>query len=91
MAYRLRYHPAVAAEDLPRIPWNVRERIRAALERRLTQTPEVSGKPLRGTLRGYWKLRVGDYRVVYKVERDTVLILAILHRSRVYQFLGQRT
>jgi len=91
MRYRLLYHPAVATDDLPRIPRNVQDRSRRAIERRLTQTPELCGEPLRGTLRGYWKLRVGDYRVIYKIGRETVLILAIKHRSTVYESLRKRT
>jgi hypothetical protein len=31
--------------------------------------PQEYGTPLRKTLKGYWKLRVGDYRVVYKISR----------------------
>jgi mRNA interferase RelE/StbE len=40
--------------------------------------------PLRGTLKGYWKLRVGDYRVVFKVAGQEVWVLTILHRRDVH-------
>ncbi len=83
-AYRLLYHPAVAEEDIPRIPGNLRNRISAALDRRLTEAPERFGTPLRGTLRGYWKLRVGDDRVVYAIHGPEVWVLAIRHRRTVY-------
>lgn len=56
-----------------------------ALAVRLRGTPEKHGQPLRGTLRGYWKLRVGDYRVVFKIVADEVWVLAILHRRQVYE------
>ena len=84
MGFRVIYHPAVAGEDLPRIPADIRERIARAIQTRLTTAPERYGKPLRGTLRGYWKLRVGDYRVVFKTIGDEVRILAIRHRRDVY-------
>lgn len=84
MAYVLRYHPSVPDEDLPRLPPGTRDRIARQIESRLTTAPERFGAPLTGTLRGYWKLRVGDYRVVFTIGRDEVWILAILHRKDVY-------
>jgi mRNA interferase RelE/StbE len=36
-------------------------------------------------LKGYWKLRVGDWRVIYKIEARTVTILRIGHRREVYE------
>ncbi len=48
------------------------------------------GFPLRKTLKGYWKLRVGNYRVVYKMAGDTVTIFCIAHRKEVYQLTGKR-
>ncbi len=41
-------------------------------------------------MKGYWKLRVGDYRVVYKVSGNNVLILAIINRKEVYPKVGKR-
>lgn len=85
MTYRLVYHPGVAEDDLPEIPPNIRARIARAIETRLAENPEHYGAPLRGTLKGYWKLRVGDYRVVYHVVEDEVRILAMRHRKDVYR------
>jgi mRNA interferase RelE/StbE len=36
-------------------------------------------------LKGHRKLRVGDYRVIFRIEGTVVLVLAILHRSVIYQ------
>lgn len=91
MPYRLVYHPAILREDLPEIPANVRARIANAIQTRLTMEPERYGSPLRGTLKGYWKLRVGDYRVVYRIAVHEVRILAIRHRTRIYQDAFRRT
>lgn len=85
MAYRLVYHPAVAETDLPDIPTNIRERIARAIESRLTVAPDRYGSPLRGTLKGYWKLRVGDYRVVYRITGEEAWILAIRHQRQIYE------
>lgn len=80
MSYGLRYHPRVRADDLARIPAETRRRIARVTEARLTTTPQRFGAPLSGSLRGYWKLRVGDYRVVFKVAGREVWILAVPHR-----------
>ena len=85
MSVTLIYHPRVVDEDLPQIPRNIQLRIARALEGRLAVAPEQHGMPLRATLKGYWKLRVGDYRVVYKIVGTEVWILGILHRKQVYQ------
>lgn len=90
MTYTLRYHPRVADQDLKRIPQQSRARIARAIETRLTSAPERYGSPLAGTLRGYWKLRVGDFRVVFKVERSEVWIMAIVHRKDVYERVARR-
>ena len=70
MSYTILYHPDITRRDLPRIPLNLQSRIADALTVRLQGSPEKYGQPLRGTLGGYWKLRVGDYRAVFKIVGD---------------------
>lgn len=84
MAHRILYHPAVREEDLPRIDRQLQERIRRAIEQRLLTEPTYYGEPLRHRLKGYWKLRVGDYRVIYRLVGQEVWILTIGHRKDVY-------
>lgn len=90
MSFELRYHSAVADEDIPRIPQNLHFQVAGAIASRLTRAPHQYGTPLRKTLKGYWKLRVGDYRVVYKVEGEEVWVLGIQHRKTVYEDIVQR-
>ena len=85
MPYTLRYHPRVAVADVPEIPANLRQRLARSIERRLTTAPGHYGVPLKGSLKGYWKLRVGDYRVVFKIAASGVWIRTILHRKAVYE------
>ncbi|MBI3975388.1 MAG: type II toxin-antitoxin system RelE/ParE family toxin [Armatimonadetes bacterium] len=66
-------------------------RIAQAIERRLETAPERYGAPLRGTLRGYRKLRAGDYRVVFRITADEVAVLAIRHRRDVYGAAERRS
>ena len=68
----------------------LKKRIKSAIETRLAQAPHRYGKPLRKTLKGYWKLRVGDYRVVYKVVDKEIWILGIIHRKKVYEKISKR-
>ena len=90
MSYTLLYHPDVARRDLPAIPLNIQSRIAQALAARLQEAPEKYGQPLHGTLQGYWKLRVGDYRVVFKIVGSEVWVLGILHRRQVYEDVRRR-
>lgn len=90
MPYSLRYHPRVAEDDLPDIPASLHLRIARSIDGRLTSEPMRYGVPLRGTLKGYWKLRVGDYRVVFKVAGQEVWVLTILHRREVYDAVVAR-
>ena len=79
--FSLKYHPAVRDDDLPLIDGRIKKRIRKAIEERLRTAPHEYGEPLRKTLKGYWKLRIGDYRVVFKIEDSEVWILGIRHRK----------
>lgn len=67
MAYRLIYHSDVKNINLPKIDNKNKAMIKKAIKERLTTQPEKYGSPLRRTLKGYWKLRVSDYRVIFKI------------------------
>ena len=90
MPYRVVYHTAVLSDDLPSIDRPLQARIARAVEQRLTTEPSYYGEPLRHRLKGYWKLRVGDYRVVYQIVGQEVRVLRIDHRKDVYTFPIQR-
>jgi mRNA interferase RelE/StbE len=82
--FDLGYHPDVKSIDIPLLDAKLRTRIKNAIERRFTTAPHLYGEPLRKTLRGYWKLRAGDYRVVLRIVAEEVWILGIIHRKEVY-------
>ena len=90
MAFNLFYHPDVDKVDLPVIDEKNKTMIKRAIEERLATNPEVYGKPLQRTLKGYWKLRVGEYRVVFKIFGNDIRIFGIIHRRRVYEIIGRR-
>ena len=64
--------------------------IKKAIEERLITNPEIYGKPLRRTLKGYWKLRVGEYRIIFKVVEEKIFIFGIIHRKDVYPQVTKR-
>lgn len=84
------YHEDVVEYDIPKLSHPIRERIRLAIETKLTASPELFGKPLRRSLKGYRKLRVGDYRVIFRIEKYKIKIFMIAHRSFVYQRMAKR-
>ena len=84
MNYRFIYHPDVKKIDLPKIDAKNRSMIKRAIEERLAVSPEVYGHPLRKSLKGYWKLRVGDYRVVFKIAGSDICIFAVINRKSGY-------
>jgi mRNA interferase RelE/StbE len=90
MHFTLHYHPSVRVADLPFIDRRAKDRIRKAIEERLQTAPQNYGEPLRKSLKGYWKLRVGDYRVVFKLIESEVWILGIRHRKSVYMHIAVR-
>ncbi len=83
MACRIEYKASVA-HDLKKLDRNAAKRIIAELEGVLSQDPDA-GEALYGQFKGLFKLRAGDYRVVYAKTRGGVLILRIRHRSKVYR------
>ena len=90
MSFTLRYHPAIRTDALPLIDRKIKDRIPMAIEIRLQKAPHEYGQPLRKTLQGYWKLRVGDHRVVFKAVESEVWILGIRHRKSIYTGIGSR-
>ena len=88
--YTITLHPLVVAEDIPRLDASWRVIVRDAIREKLCTHPEVFGKPLRQQLKGCRTLRVGDYRVVYWIDRKIIRILAIIHRSAGYTEIEKR-
>lgn len=73
------------------LPENLQKRMRSALlmlgEEPFRPRPKADIKKLRGATRNYFRLRVGDYRAIYVVEGDRVLVAKILPRSKAYDWI----
>lgn len=74
-----------AAKELGQVGKQDRARIVAAIDR-LANNP-LLGKALKGDLRGLRRLRVGEYRVMYEVQEDVlvVLVVRVARRMDVYR------
>ncbi|MGD9857553.1 MAG: type II toxin-antitoxin system RelE/ParE family toxin [Planctomycetaceae bacterium] len=85
MAYRVELKPR-ADKELRALPQSVQLRVVRAL-RDLSENPRPAGvKKLAGETDLY-RIRVGDYRVVYQIqdERLLVLVVRVAHRRDVYR------
>ena len=86
MTYRIEYLESVVDEDIPKLTKSVRKQVKTAIERKLASHPVEFGKPLRFSLKGARRLRVGDWRVIYKIEPpNLVLVVKIGHRREIYE------
>jgi mRNA-degrading endonuclease RelE of RelBE toxin-antitoxin system len=74
-----------AQEDFDVLPATMRARVLGVFER-LQQWPNVSGaKALRGDWIGHYRIRTGDWRIIFQVVAPTVIVVCIKHRSEVYE------
>ena len=51
------------------------------------ENPRAYGKPLKGNRKGYWRYRVGDYRIIADIQDNKILILVteVGHRREIYK------
>ena len=85
MTYRIEVAPG-AIRQLRKLEPSARRRVQAAIEL-LADQPRPSGAKRLVGGNGEWRVRTGDYRVVYEVRDDVLLVLvvAIGHRREIYQ------
>ena len=68
----------VLKKDFKKIDKADQLRIINTIRKKLTSKPQEFGKPLKGELKGYWKLRIGEYRVIYEIEKDKIIVYVIM-------------
>jgi len=84
--YKISYLPEVIKKQIPKLSLPVKRRIKKAIEKKLVIDPIAYGKPLRYSLKGLRRLRVDDYRIIYKIDEndEEVVIVKIAHRKEIY-------
>jgi mRNA interferase RelE/StbE len=85
MSYLIEYEPE-AIDDLGKLTQAVRERIVKKIIWLSENFEQVNPQSLTADLSGFFKLRVGDYRVIYEFSREeeVIFIDRVRHRSEVY-------
>lgn len=85
--YRLELSPSVARQ-LRKLEPSARRRVQAAIELLGAEPRPQGAKKLVGG-DGEWRVRTGDYRIVYEIHDGvmTILVLAVGHRSSIYRRL----
>ena len=92
--WKIKIHRLVLEEDLKRIDKKDRATLLKTIYKKLTVAPKKYGFPLRSPLKGYWKLKVSDYRIVYRIEKKAIQVLVLKVGMRrdeeVYQEMLRR-
>ncbi len=85
MTYRVEVAPA-AVRQLRKLDAAARRRVQAAIELLADQSRPSGAKKLVGG-DGEWRVRTGDYRIVYEILDEVLLVLvvAVGHRRDIYQ------
>jgi mRNA interferase RelE/StbE len=88
LAWSVEFHPA-ARDELAALDRPVRKRIQRFIDERLIRAddPRQLGRALTGAWAGFWKYRVGDWRMIAQVrhERLIIYIVRVGHRREVYR------
>ncbi|KAM3097864.1 type II toxin-antitoxin system RelE family toxin [Phormidesmis sp. 146-35] len=85
MSYWVEYESEAFA-DLERLTQTLRERIVSKIHWLAENFDQITPQPLTANLSGFFKLRVGDYRVIYEYSQEerVIFINRIRHRREVY-------
>jgi mRNA interferase RelE/StbE len=78
------FYKASALKDLKRLDRSAARRILDKIDADLAAHPGKD-KALSGQYKGLFSYRVGDYRVVYAMLRDAILVLRVAHRADAYR------
>jgi mRNA interferase RelE/StbE len=88
MTWTIEYKPT-AIKSIAKLDKKDKETIREFLTKTLpaADNPRFKGEPLHGTLRDYWKYRIGDFRVIAEIKDKvvTIVIAEVGHRKEVYR------
>lgn len=87
-------HPLVFKEDFKSISASHQQLIIKQIRKKLTTDPKAYGKPLVRELGGLWRLRVGDFRVIYAIMEQKITVhvikIGIRKDSEVYEKMLSR-
>lgn len=80
--------------DFEEIIKSDQQKILKTIRKKLTTEPGLYGKPLRGELKGFWKLKVDKYRVVYSIDKGRIEVYVVTvgfrRNEEVYKTAAKR-
>lgn len=84
--YDVEFAPRTEGQ-LNKIPKNIRELVMKRIEKLKTNPRPIGVEPLEGTDQGLYRVRQGDYRIVYNIQdrKLLVLVVRVVHRKEVYK------
>lgn len=92
--WQVKIHRLVLEEDFKSITPHEQKHLLKTIHKKLSLDPEAYGKPLSGECRGLRRLRIEDYRVVYRIIKDQIVVLVIKigirKDDKIYQELFSR-
>lgn len=76
-----------ALDDLKTLDKQTAAKIVERVKNYLVQNPEKIGKPLKGIFKGLFRYRLGDYRILYAIDKpeNQIIVLYIDHRKDIYK------
>ena len=86
MAYKAIWHEG-SLKDLKKFDRTIAKKIVEKVKNYLIQDPEKLEIPLKGNLKGLYRYRIGEYRVMYVIDKEEkkVIILKVNHRKKIYK------
>jgi len=88
LAWELRF-TELALKQLKKLDKQVANQITRILEEKIAKSgdPRAFGKALTGDLKGFWRYRIGNYRVICELKDQELIILALAigHRREIYR------
>ena len=83
MAYKLLY-TKTAAKDIQKLDTVVKKRLKSKLETYI-KDPLLYAKKLTDFSLGTYRWRIGNYRITFDINMDTIVILRVRHRREIYR------
>jgi len=86
LAYKAIWHEETL-KDLKKLDRTTAKKIVAKVKNYLIQDPVKLGLPLKGTLKGLYRYRIGDYQIIYVIDQaeKKIVILNVNHRKKIYK------
>ena len=87
MVYTIKFRPAVE-KNLQTLPKKELIRIKRKIDALADNLPEPATTKMKGN-NNFHKIRAGDYRIIYEIHNDTLVILVVKigHRKDIYKHL----